>query len=154
MLGDVNLFLSHDDDDSDEDAKVPNALIGELELMIAPTDKRRQGYGKATIMAFLYYIARNIDAIISDFNSQESRKAEGIRLRVKIGKDNRASLMLFESLGFKKVTEEPNYFGELELCLNDPSDGKSWVDGLLDGAGNDGYSELLYLPDNSSVGTS
>lgn len=161
MLGDVNLFLSHDDDDSEDDSKVPKSLIGELELMIAPTDKRRQGYGRAAILAFLYYIARNIDAIVSEYNSHEGVKsdktldgvssAEKLRLKVKIKKGNQASLTLFESLGFKKVTKEPNYFGELELCLKDPPEGKSWMAGLLDGAIKDGYTELSY---HSSVGTS
>ncbi|CAG8983373.1 hypothetical protein HYALB_00000540 [Hymenoscyphus albidus] len=160
MLGDVNLFISQEDDDSDGDATSPKGLVGELELMIAPTDKRRQGYGRAAILAFMCYIARNIDNIVSEYSANEATKitkAEGVsplRLRVKIGKENEPSLRLFESLGFRKVAEEPNYFGELELCLGGSSDGKSWVDGFLEGLGYEGYAEVDYLPDNWSMSMS
>ena len=39
MIGDVNLFLSRADEDEE-------GCIGELELMIAPKDARRKGYGR------------------------------------------------------------------------------------------------------------
>jgi hypothetical protein len=39
MIGDVNLFLSRADEDEE-------GCIGELELMIAPKDVRRQGFGR------------------------------------------------------------------------------------------------------------
>ena len=43
MLGDVNLFLSQADEDEE-------GCIGELELMIAPKDTRRKGYGRGEFL--------------------------------------------------------------------------------------------------------
>ncbi|RMD41890.1 hypothetical protein DV735_g3216, partial [Chaetothyriales sp. CBS 134920] len=36
-------------------------------------------------------------------------------LRVRIAKDNIPSLKLFQGLGFKRTSAEPNYFGEVEM---------------------------------------
>jgi L-amino acid N-acyltransferase YncA len=38
-------------------------------------------------------------------------------LRVKISSGNARSIRLFESVGFQKVSEAPNYFGEVELRM-------------------------------------
>ena len=53
-----------------------------------------------------------------------------LQLKVKIGSKNEKSIKLFQSIGFIKVEEGPNYFGEFELVL----------EGFL---GEDRTSELL-----------
>jgi RimJ/RimL family protein N-acetyltransferase len=60
MVGDVNLFFNLADEDEE-------GCIGELELMIAPTTFRRQGYGRATILAFLHYISSHLTLILEEY---------------------------------------------------------------------------------------
>lgn len=111
MIGDVNLFLSPADEDEE-------GCIGELELMIAPKDARRQGYGRATILAFLHFIQLHLEDILSEYKSKlDVEKMRLLQLKVKIGSKNEKSIKLFESIGFVKVEESPNYFGELELTF-------------------------------------
>ncbi|KAK2766722.1 hypothetical protein FQN54_006036 [Arachnomyces sp. PD_36] len=131
MVGDVNMFLRLEDeeqpqDDTDAcDGQEPNQqLVGELELMIAERGQRRQGYGRAALLCFLRYILENESSIVEEFFAQEClARFKGIRkisyLSVKIGETNIKSLALFESLGFTRVTEKANVFGELELRRND-----------------------------------
>jgi GNAT superfamily N-acetyltransferase len=132
MLGDVNLFLKFEDEDdaSDEGLSSRNpAVIGEVELMIAEKDSQGRGFGRASLLCFLHYTATHEVDILREFlrESQtgtmvdESQIGRGLADRrleylvVRIGLSNERSLGLFESLGFRKVKEEPNYFGELEL---------------------------------------
>lgn len=111
LIGDVNLFLSPADEDEE-------GCIGELELMIAPKNARRQGYGRATILTFLHYIQMHLQEILSEYKSKvEVEKMRLLQLKVKIGSKNEKSIKLFESIGFVKVAESPNYFGELELTF-------------------------------------
>ncbi|KAJ5610494.1 hypothetical protein N7510_007213 [Penicillium lagena] len=65
-------------------------------------------------------------------------------LSVKIGQSNTRSLALFESLGFSKVSDEPNFFGEFELRranleTSDISEEMYRVE-------VEGYSEIVYRP--------
>ena len=124
MLGDINLFLSEEaDSDSDsEDSFVPDRgyfgkrkLVGEVEVMIADCDEQRKGYGRAAVLMFLWYVVVRRDEIVA------SHCDDGVlcHLRAKIHKDNVGSIALFESLLFKKRSEEPNWFGEYELVLHD-----------------------------------
>ncbi|KAE8452445.1 hypothetical protein EG329_000347 [Mollisiaceae sp. DMI_Dod_QoI] len=111
MIGDVNLFLSVADEDEE-------GCIGELELMIAPTEARKQGYGRATILTFLHYIQIHLDDILAEYKSKQSAdKMRLLQLKVKIGSKNEKSMKLFESIGFIKVEESPNYFGEFEFVF-------------------------------------
>jgi len=111
MIGDVNLFLSPADEDDE-------GCIGELELMVAPVDKRRKGYGRAAILTFLQYIEAHLEEILSEYKQQTSEeKMSLLQLRVKIGGKNEKSIKLFESIGFINVGEGENYFGEVELVL-------------------------------------
>jgi DNA polymerase delta subunit 2 len=116
MVGDVNLFLRFDDDDED-------SVVGELELMIAEKQNQGKGFGRSALLAFLRYILSSQDGIVDEFlraeNKQISNKKKISYFSVKIGKTNTRSIALFESLGFKKVTLEPNYFGEFELRRTD-----------------------------------
>lgn len=110
MIGDVNLFLSPADEDDE-------GCIGELELMIAPLDKRRQGYGRATILSFMHYIERHLPEILAEYKGDAQGTMKLLQLKVKIGSKNEKSIGLFESIGYLKVGEGANYFGEIELSL-------------------------------------
>jgi RimJ/RimL family protein N-acetyltransferase len=108
MVGDVNLFLTEAEED-------PEGCIGELELMIAPLSARRKGYGRATILTFMSYFQRHLLYILQEFSP--TKRTRLLQLKVKIGSKNVSSIGLFESVGFVKVGEGPNYFGEVELVF-------------------------------------
>ncbi|RKF63318.1 N-acetyltransferase 9-like protein [Erysiphe neolycopersici] len=110
LLGDVNLFLSPAEED-------PSSCIGELELMIAPLEYRRQGYGRAIILVFLYYLQTHLHEILTEYDSKNNVSL--LNLRVKINSENLKSIKLFESIGFLKADQAPNYFGELEFMIQD-----------------------------------
>ncbi|KAH8820072.1 N-acetyltransferase-like protein 9 [Xylogone sp. PMI_703] len=143
MIGDVNLFLSPADEDEE-------GCIGELELMIAPTAMRRKGYGRAAILAFLYYLQTHLQKILAEYKrgqaqaeGQDLEKMSLLQLKVKIGGSNEKSIKLFESIGFIKVYQSPNYFGEFELVLEGFL-GEERVRGLLEKYGVEGYQEVRY----------
>ena len=122
MVGDVNLFLNPDDEeeaeDNDQIIDRPNPVIGEVEIMIASKEHQGKGLGRETLLTFLWYILTSLDAIMLEYHSAHGKgktTSEMKYLRVKIDKDNTRSIKLFESAGFTKVNETPNYFGELEL---------------------------------------
>jgi ribosomal protein S18 acetylase RimI-like enzyme len=66
-------------------------------------------------------------------------------LMVKIGEDNQSSVKLFESLGFVKLEEKANYFGELELIV-EGNITEEWTKGLVEKYGVEGYEEMAYVP--------
>lgn len=145
MLGDVNLFLRLDaNDEEGGNGHLPAAgssarVVGEIELMIAEKAKQGKGYGRAGLVCFLKYIADHEVEIMKGFVSSLSSAAGGAvandngrrdetklgtvvvgegklaYLSAKIGAGNARSLGLFLSLGFTKVSDEPNVFGEVEL---------------------------------------
>jgi len=105
------------EDDEADDATTAT-LVGEVELMIARKDLHRSGYGRSTLLTFLYYVLSNVPSIVGEYHSSTSGSTAQLEfLRVRIGKANERSLALFESIGFRKVKEEPNYFDEFELRL-------------------------------------
>lgn len=137
MIGDVNLFLSQADEDEE-------GCIGELEIMIAPKEARRQGYGRATILTFLHFIQMHLDDILAEYKSKLNvEKMRLLQLKVKIGSKNEKSIMLFESIGFVKVEESPNYFGELELTFEGFLS-KEKTESLMKRYGVQGYQEMKY----------
>lgn len=133
--------------------------------MIAPTLKRRQGYGRAAITAFLHYISTHIKYIGLEFlrrngnasqlsRQQDSKHDLDFRLMVKIDENNQPSIKLFEKLGFVKKEEKPNFFGEFELLLLQPVS-EEWTSSLLTNDGSE-YKELAYAPskiDESELAT-
>lgn len=120
MIGDVNLFLSQDDEDENEaEDKRGKGVIGEIEIMIATQSARGKGYGKATLLTFLWYIMQNLSAILFEYS--KNRNSALKFLRVKIDADNQTSINLFEKAGFRKTSQTPNYFNEIELRLS-PAD--------------------------------
>jgi RimJ/RimL family protein N-acetyltransferase len=136
MLGDVNLFLRFDNEDED-------SVVGELELMIAEKQKQGKGFGRPALLAFLRYILSSQDGIVDEFLRAENKqisKKEISYFSVKIGKTNIRSITLFESLGFTKVTPEPNYFGEFELRRADLN--ATNLEQMLDRFEVTGYQEL------------
>ncbi|KAI9036977.1 uncharacterized protein KD926_001147 [Aspergillus affinis] len=153
MIGDINLFLRVDDGEEGDSEPL---IVGEIELMVAEKGNQRQGFGRAALLAFLRYVVDQEGRILEEFlaGDELAREAMGKRkkegdaglrfscLSVKIGQANGRSLALFEGAFFKRVTEEPNYFGEFELRRTDL--GREGVDRGLEGAGVTGYVELEY----------
>ena len=140
MLGDLNLLLTHDDD------KDSPGVIGEVELMIASKQHQGQGYGRASLLAFLKYILDHDKEILQEYSYEVLQRGPPSRfmyLRVKIGEWNHRSIGLFESLGFGKVGEVTD-FDEVELRL--VGDMKSAVDASWrQYAAIDDYRELQYV---------
>lgn len=144
MIGDVNLFLSVAEDD-------PDACVGELELMIAQSPLRRRGYGRATMIAFLHYIAVHLADILDEYRrSQPSERLSLFGLRVKVGSQNERSIKLFESIGFIQSKDGPNYFDEVELALENLVDEEKTT-GLLKQYDIQGYNEVPYLEAQTKV---
>lgn len=112
MVGDVNLFITTDYDETSE----KDVLVGELELMVAEKSAQGKGLGRAAIVAFLQYVVAHEEAIVAEYRAANEtvQKQKLDYLRVKIGKDNERSLKLFASLGFSQFGPV-SYFGEIEL---------------------------------------
>jgi len=112
MFGDINLFiLEVEDEDGDIN------LVGEIEVMIARKDMQGRGYGKVLLKSFIWYILRHHDRIMAEYGIGKGWETVGMLkyLHCKISDANERSIGLFESVGFNKMSEQPNYFGELEL---------------------------------------
>jgi hypothetical protein len=151
MIGDVNLFLRLEDEEPTQDGPMPELsqdpkqqLVGELELMIAEKDQRRQGYGRAALLCFMKYILEHESSVVDEFFSQTTLTSFTATRKisyfsVKIGEGNAKSLTLFETLGFQKVTEKANVFGELELIMN--SLRAHWLQDMLEKHSIRDYSE-------------
>ena len=101
MAGDVNLFLSHEDDDEADTSLAPCKRQAELDIMIAEKVYQRNGLGKEASCLMMLYGAQHL----------------GIRrFFCKINEDNHASRALFEKIGFRQC----NYaecFRQVELEL-------------------------------------
>jgi RimJ/RimL family protein N-acetyltransferase len=120
MVGDVNLFLFADDEEEEEEEEEgegagDEAVIGELEIMIARVEARGKGMARETLCAFMWYITSSLAGILDEYRAGEGKTRVLKYLRVKIDKDNLRSLGLFERVGFKRTAAEPNYFGEVEM---------------------------------------
>lgn len=117
MIGDINLFLSDDEEQTDEQADAvttqPRPVIGELMIMIARRTEHRKGLARETMQAFLSYIRAEQANICREYAGGDGAVLK--YLRVRITHDNERSIKLFEHLGFKKTRDEPNVFGEFEL---------------------------------------
>jgi RimJ/RimL family protein N-acetyltransferase len=118
MVGDVNLFLYP--------AEQKKKVVGELEIMIASPQHRGQGYATEALRYFLRYISTRMTDILSEYGTGATSLQY---LRVKIDKDNTRSIKLFEGLGFSMQGGGPNYFGEVELRLEEWGNGFG-VEGL------------------------
>lgn len=151
MVGDINLFLRVDDG---EEGDAPPEIVGEIELMIAEKVNQGRGFGKAALLTFLRYIVERQAGIVEEFVNADVEAETVAKLRaaspslgfsclsVKIGQANARSLALFESLGFKKISVEPNFFGEFELRRTELGLGS--IDKALETADVDEYREIPY----------
>jgi RimJ/RimL family protein N-acetyltransferase len=141
MMGDVNMFISLSEDSTRHEPLV----IGELELMIAEKAHQRKGSGRAALLSFVMYVLHNEVAILRQFwrdRDGQSPPSRFAYVAAKIGKENGRSLALFESLGFKRTSEEPNYWGEYEL-RNDKLTRQA-IELLMARHGVHHYSEVEY----------
>ena len=163
MIGDVNLFFQEEDEETDEDDSMEDdddnispptepedvqslqLILGEVEVMIARSEYRGQGLGKATLLLFLAYVLRNREAVVAGL-CKEGETATLSQLRVKINQNNHRSLGLFENIGFRKKTPDTtNYFGEYEMVVEMPlEDFRLHIDGLLAEYGMGDWRELPY----------
>lgn len=152
MIGDINLFLRMDDG---EEGDLEPSIVGEVELMIAKSKDQGKGFGRSALLTFLRYIAGHEREIVGEFVGKDglASKAKDYTiagkarlkfsaLSVKIGHSNQRSLALFESFGFRKISEEVNYFGEWELRRTEL--GVECIEKELAGAGVEGYREVVY----------
>lgn len=114
MVGDVNFFFYPDEEDGDDAES--DALIGEVDVMIAAKKHRGKGYGEAAVRSLLLYIQTHLDDILQEYAQGGSKKALRA-LMVKIQEGNQGSRGLFTKLGFRQVGEV-NYFGEVKLMLD------------------------------------
>lgn len=136
MIGDVNLFLNPDaDDEGAEDGKEEQALIGEIEIMIADRTQQGKGMGSEILLAFIWYILQTHTPSMEEYHSSNpnGKKSSSLKyLRAKIDKENVRSTKLFEGVGFRKVSETPSYFGEIELRLTICADSLQGVETGMD----------------------
>lgn len=139
MVGDINLFLTPWEDDEDQYAEQPpqkvtssgkRFFVGEVDIMIAAATDRGRGMGKAAVSTFLWFIRKNVDAILAEYATslEEGSVLEMKELLVRINASNEGSKALFKGLGFEQ-RGEVNYFGEIELVLKDFQAGVSEVEG-------------------------
>jgi methionyl-tRNA synthetase len=145
MVGDVNFFIYEDDDaqeDGPQDAKSNAALRGEVDVMIAHQDHRRQGYGSAAVQTLLLYLRQNIKDILAEYTRGAgiARDADMAGLMVKIKQGNAGSRRLFEKLGFRQKGGV-NYFGEVTLLIS-WEEVETLVAGWLDS--EESYREMAY----------
>jgi len=120
LLGDVNLFLTSNNNNSDGNGDSYTSF-GEIELMIATKGKQGRGYGRAMLLAFMEYILTHQKDILEEYDqgrlhslNVHSRLAY---LRARIAESNERSIRLFESAWSSRVSTEADYFGEVELRL-------------------------------------
>ncbi len=110
MVGDVNLFLSESEEDFEE-----GLCVGEVEIMVARIDLQGKGIGTAVLLTFLWYVLSHLEGMLGEYSTSLGKVKVMKYLRVKIDAENEKSIKLFERVGFKKVSQKPNYFNELEL---------------------------------------
>lgn len=124
--------------------------------MIADKSSQRKGHGKTALLIFLDYIlehwsliGREFSSSSPSFSSSSSASSTSFSaaafvapqlayLRVKVHETNVGSIRLFESVGFQRVSETANYFGEIEMRWYTTGDG--------DGGGHTGGEKARELP--------
>ena len=122
MVGDVNLFLSEmdiesetdqdegankkkDDTNNEDSSHTVVPLQAEIDIMIAENDQRRQGLGKEAVCAMMLYGTKQLHVQ---------------RFFCKINEDNVSSINLFQGLGFVQC-DYAACFKQVELELIKPT---------------------------------
>ncbi|KAI2615915.1 GNAT domain-containing protein [Hypoxylon sp. NC1633] len=146
MVGDINLFLTPWEDDSEDDEgelrtdrggkgtgiedtdtrgneneKRKRYYCGaEVDVMIADPRHRGKGLGRAAVATFLLFVRRNLDAVLREYAEAGAGAGAGTPvlrgLVAKIHQSNAGSIALFRGLGFRQ-RGEVNYFGEVHMVL-------------------------------------
>lgn len=135
MAGDVNLFLSEEQGEYDDEAPISEPsteetgvkkyVQAELDIMVAEQDCLRKGIGKEACCMMMLYAARNLSIR---------------RFFCKINEDNESSLSLFRKLGFEECAYAACFKQfEYELKRESPKEMVSVLTGLL------GRSALLFI---------
>lgn len=142
MLGDVNLFLYYDENEEGE--KGHCRMVGEIEIMIAKKEQQRKGIGRASLALFLHYVLDNRGGMMREQFEPLGKTSPPTlsALRVKINQTNAPSIKLFESFGFIKQLDQPNYFGEFELVLQEMD--LINITTMVKRCGLDGWREVGY----------
>lgn len=118
MAGDVNVFLNEQYEGDDESA--PPVTYGEIEVMVAESRFRRQGFAEEALRLLFYYITSNPTPTLQGARPSASPfPLEPTRLLVRIGSDNSPSLALFQRLGFSHYKDNA-VFQETELRVQNP----------------------------------
>ncbi|POR38103.1 Putative methionine--tRNA ligase, mitochondrial [Tolypocladium paradoxum] len=142
MRGDINFFLYPDEEEEDTSQ---NGLIGEVDVMIADTEHRGQGFGGASVRALLTYLQRRLAEILKEHTTgdgslnQGDAKLTGLMAKIKQG--NVGSRALFQKLGFRQ-RGEVNYFGEVTMVMEWGEAERrveEWARGEVEG-----YREVVY----------
>lgn len=143
MKGDVNFFLYPADDDDEESTQNGDVkrLVGEVDVMIAGSEDRGQGFGEGAVRGLLIYIQRDLDALLDEYTKANGGKAVLSSLMVKIKEANAGSRALFQKLGFKQKGDV-NYFGEVTMTM-DWADGVRTLDAAWQASDAD-YREIAY----------
>ncbi|KAH8195946.1 hypothetical protein TruAng_009895 [Truncatella angustata] len=144
MVGDINMFLTPwEEDEAAEDGETQHAAgvplsmtnridasaqrycVGEVDIMIADTANRGKGLGKAAVSTLLWFIRRNVSAILAEYaaSTEEKNNLEMKELLVRIQATNEGSQALFRGLGFER-RGDINYFGEVEMVLKNFNHGE------------------------------
>ena len=90
IIGDIDMFFQAEGQ-------------AEINLMIVDPNNRRKGYASEALTLAMEYAIQKFEIKV---------------FVAKIDQKNGASIRLFEKMGFSKVKDEPNVFGEYELHLD------------------------------------
>jgi len=115
MRGDVNMFFFDDEEDE---------VAGEVNIMVAEPSSRGQGFGKCVLLMFLWYVLAYSKPLMEEYRGGADKGTNLTAFVAKIDKENEISIKMFEGVGFRKVREEANYFGEVELRMEVKSAGE------------------------------
>ncbi|RYO74378.1 hypothetical protein DL766_009811 [Monosporascus sp. MC13-8B] len=176
MVGDINLFLTPWEEDEDGDGREINGPVtdgavdpiphgkrdcavsycnGEVDIMIADRGRRGNGLGISAVSTLLHFIRRHLESILAEYGkAREAGPRATVNSRhelkdlvAKINAANVGSIALFTKLGFEQ-RGEVNYFGEIEMVLEDFGRVAPEVVDGKGGAYVAGYRELVYERSN------
>jgi RimJ/RimL family protein N-acetyltransferase len=146
MAGDVNLFLSDEEEEIDDDGNVQEKepfpgtedivprRQAEVDIMIVETAYRRNGLGKEAVCLMMMYGATRLDIT---------------RFFCKINEDNTASLTLFRKLGFQQCAYAA-CFKEIEVEMKRDSS-EEMVKTLSTLSGNDTIQSFQFPISNNGI---
>lgn len=109
MRGDVNMFFQEDEANASH-------ILGEVNIMVANPSARGKGFGKRVLLIFLWYVLSQRSLLTAEYCAAgKSTEHTLVAFVAKIDQENRVSISMFEAVGFQRISDTPNYFGEVEL---------------------------------------